>query len=356
MSEIEGVAQSLISIMKQHCHPPPTTTTTRKVTITKPTRIVPTSVPLNSSPTASMGTTTGMISNTIIPQTNHPRHNILPNGRKVVRLGPRKVSNSSVGGGCTNTNTLRPTCLRKQVRFGPEVAVLGSDAVNLPTDPTDFDVVITRNYTNKVYLGNSRYRELIHAYQEVYAHCSDGDDNANVKVNIAGYVVDAIRKEGNGRFLKEDGNGSEVFRDIGYTRACQKTMQALRVAVDGMVKQKQQRQTILTHKRPIHENCSSQTQTTGSVSGVTVAGRKRMKFGAGFRKVSNPVCAPRVADEQEAEIQRILSSKHLMDEDTLHRKLCEVYSRKQQQSVQSSLPSVPIKEEAPSLSVFSKRM
>jgi len=371
MSEIEGVAYSLINFKKQQAqHCPPSSTTTTSTTATKKTDeesttgIVPsTTVALPiSSPATSMATNT--ITNAQDCNINSAR------GRKPVRLGPRKVSNSSDGEGGevqkgpndnTNSNmhTNKSTQITRRVHFKPELVILGGSehTVITPTDPTEYDVVITRNYTNKVYLGNRRYRKLIHAYQEAYAHCSDDDDNANMKINIAGYVVEAIRKEGNGRFLKEDGDGSGVFRDIGYTRACQKTMQALRVAVDGMFQhQRLQQQQHTHHKRPIHEHSDTNSKSNGRL-------KKRMKFGPAFRKVSNPVCAPRAEDEQEAEIRRILSSKHLMDEETFHRKLCEVYSRKQQQdaSQQSRLPVMTVVAEegvpsSSSRSVLSMRM
>uniref|UniRef100_A0A6U2LLU6 DUF6824 domain-containing protein n=1 Tax=Leptocylindrus danicus TaxID=163516 RepID=A0A6U2LLU6_9STRA len=349
MSEIEGVAHSLINFKKQqaqHCTPSSKTVTKKtdqgESVSTTTTGIIPstTVAPPISSPAAPMATKTMTNTQDCINSACF---------RKPVRLGPRKVSNSSVGEGGgevqTQTGPNNPNKSRqitRRVHFKAELVILGGSkqTVITPTDPTEYDVVITRNYNNKVYLGNQRYRKLIHAYQEAYAQCSDDDDNANMKINIAGYVVDAIRKEGNGRFLKEDGSGSGVFRDIGYTRACQKTMQALRVAVDGMFQQQRlQQQHHTNYKRPIHEysNKNSNSQSNGSL-------KKRMKFGPSFRKLSNPVCAPRAANEQEAEIQRILSSKHLMDEETLHRKLCEVYSRKQQQdaSQQSRLPATPV--------------
>lgn len=71
------------------------------------------------------------------------------------------------------------------------------------------------------HVGNIRYRDLVKKYQPQYLKAK-----RRVKPQIARQIVDTIRRR-NGRFLKKAA-GENTWRDVGNTKAREKTSQALR--------------------------------------------------------------------------------------------------------------------------------
>lgn len=82
------------------------------------------------------------------------------------------------------------------------------------------DVLLGRGGETNNHTGNKRYRELVKACQPAYLLAKRRE-----KPRIAKGIVLAVRKVG-GRFLKKDDSNS--WKDVGNTRAREKTSQALR--------------------------------------------------------------------------------------------------------------------------------
>lgn len=83
------------------------------------------------------------------------------------------------------------------------------------------DVLCGRGGETNHHAGNIYYRHLVKKYQRLYLKAKRRD-----KPKIARHIVDSIRRN-HGRFLKKDAS-SNTFRDVGNTKAREKTSQALR--------------------------------------------------------------------------------------------------------------------------------
>jgi len=87
------------------------------------------------------------------------------------------------------------------------------------------DVLCGRGGATNNHIGNKRFRAVVAEYQNEYLLARKKD-----KVLIARRVVDRI-KQNNGRFLKR-ASGSDVWAEVTYKKATEKTSQALREGLD----------------------------------------------------------------------------------------------------------------------------
>lgn len=90
------------------------------------------------------------------------------------------------------------------------------------TDINENDVLCGRGGETNHFPGNVRYRSLVKCYQPLYIASKRRD-----KPRIARKIVMTIRLRG-GRFLKKDGSNPVTWKDVGNTKAREKTSQALR--------------------------------------------------------------------------------------------------------------------------------
>lgn len=89
------------------------------------------------------------------------------------------------------------------------------------TKVEDADVLCGRGGETNNHAGNIQYRNLVKKYQRLYLKAKRRD-----KPKIAHHIVDTIRRK-HGRFLKKDAP-SNTWRDVGNSKAREKTSQALR--------------------------------------------------------------------------------------------------------------------------------
>jgi hypothetical protein len=87
------------------------------------------------------------------------------------------------------------------------------------TQILEHDVLCGRGGETNHHTGNIKYRQLVKCYQPLYIASKRRD-----KPRIAQTIVQHVRQNG-GRFLKKQGN---TWRDVGNTKAREKTSQALR--------------------------------------------------------------------------------------------------------------------------------
>lgn len=87
------------------------------------------------------------------------------------------------------------------------------------TQILEHDVLCGRGGETNHHTGNIKYRQLVKCYQPLYIASKRRD-----KPRIAQTIVHHVRQNG-GRFLKKQGNS---WRDVGNTKAREKTSQALR--------------------------------------------------------------------------------------------------------------------------------
>ena len=83
------------------------------------------------------------------------------------------------------------------------------------------DVLCGRGGETNNHVGNIKYRDLVKQYQRQYLKAKRRE-----KPRIARLIVDTIRRR-NGRFLKKN-TSDNTWRDVGNTKAREKTSQALR--------------------------------------------------------------------------------------------------------------------------------
>jgi hypothetical protein len=132
------------------------------------------------------------------------------------------------------TNTPATVVAPPKMNTPPEESaelVLDNPAENPPPAPPspddvidkvqDDDVLCGRGGETNNHVGNIRYRDLVKKYQPQYLKAK-----RRVKPQIARQIVDTIRHR-NGRFLKKVA-GENTWRDVGNTKAREKTSQALR--------------------------------------------------------------------------------------------------------------------------------
>jgi hypothetical protein len=87
------------------------------------------------------------------------------------------------------------------------------------TQVLEHDVLCGRGGETNHHTGNIKYRQLVKCYQPLYIASKRRD-----KPRIAQTIVHLVRQNG-GRFIKKQGN---TWRDVGNTKAREKTSQALR--------------------------------------------------------------------------------------------------------------------------------
>ncbi|GKY98533.1 hypothetical protein MPSEU_000810400 [Mayamaea pseudoterrestris] len=87
--------------------------------------------------------------------------------------------------------------------------------------PAENDILCGRGGETNNHRGNVKYRQYVKSCQAAYIECKRRD-----KPFIAQRIVLAVRKKG-GRFLKKD-KDSGAWRDVGNSKAREKTSQALR--------------------------------------------------------------------------------------------------------------------------------
>ena len=95
-------------------------------------------------------------------------------------------------------------------------------------DPRPQDVLGGRGGAALRHPGNITYRQLVNLNKNIYTTCLKTE-----KLKISRSIVSAINEQG-GRFLEKKKNCTqipEVWVNIGYKKAVEKTSQALRVSI-----------------------------------------------------------------------------------------------------------------------------
>lgn len=172
------------------------------------------------------------------------------------------------------TNTSPPPEKINSVEQEPDLTP--SDDTPIPPPPSpdqvieqiqENDVLCGRGGETNNNVGNIRYRELVKHYQAHYLKAKRRD-----KPKIARCIVDIIRRK-NGRFLKKV-PGEHTWRDVGNTKAREKTSQALREGApelrdDGAVvsaKKKNPPAKNYFEEQDFKKRKQSPTQLLGSIS------------------------------------------------------------------------------------------
>jgi hypothetical protein len=131
-------------------------------------------------------------------------------------------------------------------------------------DVTDMDVVLGRGCGINNLAGNKQYRKLVQTQQPMYRRA-----HRKEKPRLARAMVEFIRNHMNGRFLKKD-QTTQLFFDVGDTKAETKTGQALREGFCGLLqtteKKKTRRPGAGGGGSPASNSCTSGVTATMSMS------------------------------------------------------------------------------------------